>query len=159
MEVKNSDRMVYYAPFIDSMNNLEIYTIKDSTSFMLVGKKFNHFPRIFVENRKNDSVYLIDCFEDVAWQIDNLNKSDFSYLETVDKKLDTLKGLMNQNSKLVFKKENKQELDVNKWNVYMVYATFLGKKLRKRTFSITDLEGLNDVKILDFSIDKIDPTL
>ena len=151
----------YYEPFLKSDKYpIEVFVIKNTgeNSIETAQKAINEFsvPRTFIKNRESGIVYDLDCFEDTE---DNVNEIKNGTVEDYVVLKDNSEFISFQN----FIKDDKQaaliysnNLDgINKkYDVYISYATFLGKKLRKRTLSVLNLNDINKIIILDLSFNE-----
>lgn len=146
----------YYAPLRknDSIKT-NIFVISNYDSADKALKEFG-VPRIFLKNRKTGIVYELDCFEDVKASIDNLNNN----IQNDDMKVKNPQEFISFTEFIITKNDSKLVASsgtgdiTKKWDLYLSYATFLGKKLRRLTLPVTSLQSVNELNILDLSIDK-----
>jgi len=153
--LSNEERKEYYQPFIvEKKEEVFIYALKDTSSLNKAGGTFTSYPSIYAKNRENDSVYLLNCFEDISWDVENINKKDYSHLTIADSvKFNALTQLLELHSELVHTPNEFLKKDtLNIWSVYMVSGTFLGKKLRKRMLPVVNINALHKLEILDISL-------
>lgn len=151
-----NDVIKYYEPFlIGNTYKTKLYVISNFDAADKALKDFG-FPRIFIKNRQTNIVYELNCFEDLEANIDDVNNNIFSEYITLKNPTDftnltAFTGDKAESKLLVYSGES----DTNKtWDIYISYATFLGKKLRKLTLPVTKLKDINEVVILDLSIDE-----
>lgn len=153
--LSNTERLEYYKPYIEiSDSNFELFVVKELDTLLNTFNKHQSYPLIFIQDStiEDGDVYLLNCFEDVSYSIEDINSGN---LEEVPKgkktELSDLKSYLDINTEVTYS----NYIDKNrKWNVYVVSATFLGKKLRKRMLSIMKLQDLNKVSILDLSVNE-----
>ncbi|MGG5507462.1 MULTISPECIES: hypothetical protein [unclassified Myroides] len=95
---------------------------------------------------------LIGIFED-------LNKGGVvSYLKSVSsEEFLPIKNYFIQNTEKVFNQENQKQ--AKKWNVYLASGTFMCEKLKRRTATLTKINELNYLYILDLSTDNTSQTI
>lgn len=151
-----SDVIKYYEPFfVVSSHKTNLYVISNYDSPNKAMTSFG-FPRTFLKDRESGTVYELNCFEDIKSNIADINNNVFSEYIT----LKTPEDFTNLSAFLSNKDDSKlivysgESNTAKKWDVYITYATFLGKKLRKMTLPITTLNNINEVTILDLSIDE-----
>lgn len=151
LTLSTNERLEYYNPFIEkSDSNFELRLVKEMDTLINAFNKFQSYPLIFIQDRtvEND-IYMLNCFEDMSYDIENINTGNFEEL-TKGKisEISDLKVYLEVNSEITYS----NFIDKNKkWNVYVISATFLGNKLRKRMLPIMKLQDLNKVLILDLS--------
>jgi hypothetical protein len=142
LELSSDERLEYYNPFIENSDS----------NFELINtfNKYQNYPLIFIQDRtiEND-IYLLNCFEDVSYNIENINMNNFEgIIKGKTSELSDLKAFLDTNAEVTYS----NFIDKNKkWNVYIISGTFLGNKLRKRMLPIMQLQDLNKVLILDLS--------
>ncbi len=151
-----NDVIKYYEPFFaDNSHKTNLYVIANYDASNKALKSFK-FPRTFLKDRENGNVYELSCFEDVASNIQDINNNIFSeyiILKTPEDFTNLIAFIGNKaESKLIM--HSGENNTSKKWEVYIAYATFLGKKLRKMTLPVTTLNNINEVTILDLSIDE-----
>lgn len=151
-----SEIIDYYTPFIkDNKYKLKIYILSNYNS---ANKAVNNFgvPRIFIKNRVTNLVYELDCFEDIQDNINDINNNVIDEYVIVKNKeeYENIEEFINgtQSSKLIY--SSGESNGNKKWDVYMSYATFFGKKLRKLTLPVTGLNDINEIIILNLSFHK-----
>jgi len=154
----NSQRLNYYHPYLEAAN-LSIYTLKNPEEFC---KNINYFgtqiSMVYFEDMANKQYYMVNCFDDIKLTFEDLNKGDLSLLKPMSEEdFAPIKNYISQSSERVFHQENQQQ--TKRWNVYLTSGTFMGNKLKKRTASITKIEELNQLHILDLSVDSTDKTI
>lgn len=162
--VKPTNEVIkYYEPFLSGyMYKTKLYVMSNYEGASTALKDFS-FPRIFIKSRQTNTVYELNCFEDIKANIDDMNNNIFNDYITLKnhQEFDNLISFLNSksDSKLILYSGN--EDTTKKWDVYIAYATFLGTKLRKMTIPVTKLKDINEFYLLDFSIDenaiKIEP--
>lgn len=79
LELSSDERLEYYNPFIEnSDNNLELFLVKEMDTLINTFNKYQNYPLIFIQDRtiEND-IYLLNCFEDVSYNIENINMNNF----------------------------------------------------------------------------------
>lgn len=149
----NEERLEYYKPFYEVQNNkISIYTLNDISSFQTAFDSL-YVPRIYVQSNTTDSVYVLSCYEDVGYNIEDLNKDDFDELDTADpQEFARFKSFFEKQTKLTYtaNESNSQR----EWDVYLVSGSFLGNKLRRRTLQVSSINNLNQIKVLDLSVNK-----
>lgn len=153
--VNKEERLAYYEPFINNHKALplKLYVLSDTTKWLQTYHYFEgySFPMVYLRNQKTDSLYTLSCFEDIEWEIGLINNGNLKYTYAgEEEKLAYIKQFIADSSKIVYDSKTVSS-DSIKWQVQMVSATFLGKKLRKRMLSIMELEGLGSLTILDIS--------
>ncbi len=154
--VSKEKRLAYYQPFI--VNNhkvpVKLYALSDTATWHKTVQSFYGytFPRIYLRNTQTDSLYSLNCFEDVEWEINLINDHDLSMTDSGDEeKFTQTQKYIADSSHLIFESKKLLPDPAVKWNIQMVCSTFLGKKLRKRMLSILNLKGLGSLTILDIS--------
>ena len=146
-------REKYYEPFYENKPHLvNLYTIADTSTWVPTFEKL-HVPRVLLKNNITDTVYVLSCFEDIAYDVELLNAKKYGKVYKADsfefsKVQDAFKNTAVK-SYTVNEGYNKGE-----WDAYLIYGTFMGKKIRRRTLPITELNGLRSINILDVSVDK-----
>lgn len=155
VELKNSERMVYYEPFTKVKSNLKIYSVSDTTSLKLAYRNFTDYPHVIAHDVLSNNKYRIHCYDDVSGQIEDINNGNLKLLtEIPDSIFVKTKIYFEKHSELVFgRTENKIG---GKWNIYIVSGVFLGEKLRNRTVAVTELNDINSFEILDLSVNAIE---
>src|SRR5690606_22865261 len=151
LELSSDERLEYYNPFIEnSDNNLELFLVKEMDTLINTFNKYHNYPRIFIQDRtiEND-IYLLNCFEDVSYDIENINMNNFEgIIKGKTSELSDLKDFLDTNAQVTYS----NFIDKNKkWNVQIISGTVLGNKLRKRMLPIMQLQDLNKILILDLS--------
>ena len=155
--VKPTNEVIkYYEPFLTGRTHkTNLYVISNYEIANTAMKDFG-FPRIFIKNRHTGVVYELNCFEDIKSNIDDINNNVINEYITLEnhQEFDNLTAFINNkfNSKLLVYSGNEDA--TKKWDVYIAYATFFGKKLRKMTLPVTTIKDINEVVILDLSIDE-----
>lgn len=151
--VPNDKRVEYYKPYFETTDNkVNIYAFKNwegvQATFDSVG-----VPRVFLQNILNDSVYVLNCHEDMLYDIEEINKNNFKDILLADKKeFINLKNIIDTSAVLTY--TEKEIRKNNKWKVYLVNGTFMGKTLRKKALPVTNtLKGVEELIIVDVSID------
>lgn len=153
--LSNEERMEYYEPFAEKIDVLLVYSLKDSLALKKAADSFDTYPIIYIKNRKNDSIYKLSCFEDIAWDVENINKIEYSDLVKAEQNnFKLVHQMIENNSKLVHRSDIQKVRDTLNWDIYMVSGTFLGKKLRKRMLPVSEINSIHSFKILDISLDK-----
>lgn len=149
----NENRLEYYKPFYEEeKTKVTIYTLKDTTALLTALRSFT-FPRIYIQNKTTDSIYKLTCFDDIKYDIEYINNNKLSELYPADTaEVYLLKKFITENTKLNYTAN--ETLPEKEWDIYLVSGTFLGKKIRKRTLPISTINGLNQIKIVDLSINK-----
>ncbi len=156
---ENKERLVYYQPYLDA-DNVSIYTFK---SLEEICKYISYFgsqvSTVYFEDIENSQYFKISCFDDIRYIFDDMNKGeDVSYWDPVSAEdFLPIKNYIIQSSERVYYQENQSQ--PKKWNIYLFSGTFMGKKLRKRTATLTKIEQLNFLYILDLSIDANNNTI
>lgn len=151
-----SEVIKYYEPFLKNETfKTKVFVISNYDSSDKALKNFR-FPGIFIKNRETGAVYELDCFEDVKASIDDINNNSIESDITVKDTQEFLRltEFINngKDSKLIT--STGESSAAKKWDVYMSYATFLGNKIRRLTLPVTTLKDVNELTILDLSIDK-----
>lgn len=139
----------------------EVFVIKNTgeNSIDTAKKAINEFsvPRTFIKNRENGDVYDLDCFEDIENNVNDIvngTVEDYVILRNNDE-LTAFQNFVNNNEQSVLIHSNKAvNTNSKKYDIYISYATFLGKKLRRRTLSVLNLNDINKIIILDLSYSK-----
>lgn len=152
----STEVLKYYDPFLTSNNyQTKVYVL---SSFKAADIAVNSFsvPRILLENEETGNVYELDCFGDIEANITDINNGiiDDYLISNKNEDFENLKLFLNneKSSKLIF---NSKEVSLSKkWNIYISYATFMGKKLRRLTLPVTKLNDINKIIILDLSVHK-----
>ena len=151
--VPSDKRIEYYKPYFETTNNkVSIYSFKNweglQATFDSVG-----VPRVFLHNILNDSVFVLNCHEDMLYDVEEINKNNFKDILLADKKeFVNLKNIIDTSAILTYT-ENEIRKN-NKWKVYLVNGTFMGKTLRKKALPVTKtLEGVEELIVVDVSID------
>lgn len=156
LSINNSQRMEYYNPFVQhsKKTTLTIYTILDTTALINAFQTFQNYPGIYLKDNLNDNVYILNCFEDVEWDVQNINSGNLENLVKANKKsFDSLIYFISNKSEIVYHSTPSPKIDKNnRWNLYMISGLFLGKKLRKRSLPILNIQGLKSFQLLDLSI-------
>lgn len=153
MEVESNKRLKYYQPLYEGKEHeTQILTVTNQDAYIKTFQTVSSIPEIYLHNRVTDSLYVLDCFEDLKYDVEDFNNGLWHELSKPERKsYDAAKNII---------KEAVQVYSVNKdvqkgeWDVYMMYGTFMGKKLRNRLVPLTTLNGLNKMVILDVSVDK-----
>lgn len=152
--LSNTERLEYYQPYIEnSDSNFELFVVKELDTLLNTFNKHQNYPLIFIQDSTTENeVYLLNCFDDVSYFVEDINKGDFEDIAKGKKtELSDLKSYLDINAAVTYS----NYIDKNrKWNVYVVSATFLGKKLRKRMLSVMKLQDLNKVSVLDLSVNE-----
>jgi hypothetical protein len=146
----------YYAPFLqDDKYVSKVYILSNYDSAQDALNSFGT-PRVFLKNRVTGVLYELDCFEDLQANIDDINNNAADDYIVLKNKQDlfSLEEFVNdkKSSKMIL--SSGESKGVKKWDVYISYATFLGKKLRKLTLPVTGLNDINEVVILNLSFHK-----
>ncbi|OYQ31954.1 hypothetical protein CHU92_15025 [Flavobacterium cyanobacteriorum] len=146
----------YYRPFLkDNEYALKIYTL---SNYDAAGKALSNIgvPKIFIKNRKTNVIYQLDCFEDIQDNIQDINNNVIDGYITLknEQEFKNLEAFINaaQSSKMIFFSGENNTMKT--WDIYISYATFLGKKLRKLTLPVTELNDINEIIILNLSFNK-----
>lgn len=146
----------YYEPFLNSRNyQAKVYVF---AGYDAAKQAVNDFgvPTILIKDRDTNAIYELNCFEDIEANITDINNNiindyivvkDINALKAFEEAVDN-----SSKAKLIYSDTNITK--GKKWDVYISYATFMGKKLRKLTLPVTKLNGINEMIILDLSIDK-----
>src|SRR5690606_33091030 len=153
--LSNTERLEYYKPYIEnSDSNFELFVVKELDTLLNTFNKHQNYPLIFIQDNttEHEDVYLLNCFDDVSYFVEDINKGDFEDIARDEKaELSDLKSYLDINAEVTYS----NYIDKNrKWNVYVVSATFLGKKLRKRMLPVMKLQDLNKVSVLDLSVNE-----
>ena len=151
--VPNEKRFEYYKPYFEtSENKVSIYAFKNWEGLQATFDSV-HVPRVFLQNTLNDSVYVLNCHEDMIDDVENINKNDFKDIKIANQKeFVSLKNIIDTSSVLTYTEDEIRKNE--KWKVYLVNGTFMGKKLRKKALPITTkLEGIEEFIVVDVSID------
>ncbi len=152
--VSKEKRLAYYEPFTSTTKvNIKLYALSDTTNWTNIYQKFEgySFPMIYLRNNQTDSLYSISCYEDIKWEINLINDNNLQYTYPGDEgKITLIKEVIKDNTKLLYASK-KQFSTSAKWDIQIVSATFLGKKLRKRMLPIFNLKDLGSTTILDIS--------
>ncbi|GGB70427.1 hypothetical protein GCM10007424_07980 [Flavobacterium suaedae] len=152
----------YYEPFLESDKYpIEVFVIKNTgeNSIETAQKAINEFsvPRTFIKNRENGVVYDLDCFEDTEANVNEIKNGtveDYVVLKN-DTELIAFQNFINNDEQAaLIHSNNVDNTNSKKYDIYISYATFLGKKLRKRTLSVLNLNDINKVVILDLSFSR-----
>ncbi|TDS58209.1 hypothetical protein [Myroides indicus] len=151
-QMKNPERLKYYQPYLEA-DNISIYTLKNPEEFC---KNINYFGsqlgNVYFEDTENNEYYVVNCFDDIRDTFEDLNNGDISFLKCVSEEdFLPIKNYITQTSEMVVNQENQKQR--KKWNVYLSWGTFMGKKLKKRTATVTKINELNYLYILDLSVD------
>ncbi|MDT0293052.1 hypothetical protein ACFQ3R_09745 [Mesonia ostreae] len=153
--LSNEERMEYYQPFAEKTDALIVYSLRDNLALTKAAESYTTYPLIYAKNKKNDSIYKLNCFEDISWDVENINKKEYSNLVTAKKdSLNIIIQMIEANSKLVYQPDTSRLNDTLMWDIYMVSGTFLGNKLRKRMLPVADINSIHSFNILDISLDK-----
>ncbi|QEE50504.1 hypothetical protein FUA48_13245 [Flavobacterium alkalisoli] len=150
--VTNEKRVEYYKPYFEtSENKVSIYAFKNWEGIQATSDSV-HIPRIFVQNIATDSVYVLSCYEDIPYDVEEINNGKYDGISKADiKEFTNLKNIIDTSAVLT---STQNVINNNgKWKVYLVNGTFMGKKLRKRTLPITTINGLQEIIVVDISID------
>ena len=149
--ISNEDRLAYYEKFIENQEQLSIHIFKDST-INQISKQFDSYPNIHIVDNKNGGIYRLNCFEDVAWDIQNINEGNLDDLEVEKReRFQIIDTTLTKHTQQVF---SKGKINAEgRWEVYMISGTFLGKKLRKKSLPINNLKDISSFTILDLSIE------
>ncbi|MFL9835892.1 hypothetical protein ABS768_00185 [Flavobacterium sp. ST-75] len=151
--VPNDERVEYYKPYFESTDNkVNIYAFKNREGLKATSDSVG-IPRVFLHNILNDSVYVLNCHEDMLYDVEEINKNNFKDILLADKKeFVNLKNIIDTSAVLTYT-ENEIRKN-NKWKVYLVNGTFMGKTLRKKALPVTKtLEGVEELIVVDVSID------
>lgn len=150
--VSNEERFEYYKPFLELQNGkYSVYTFKNWEGIQAVFDSV-HVPRIYVENTVTDSVYVLSCYEDIVADIEDINNDKLDMVSIANKKeFINFKNIIDTSTVLT---SSEKEIKRNeKWKVYLIHGTFMGKKLRKKTLPVTSIKSLQEMLIIDTSID------
>lgn len=129
----------------------------DTTHLKTYMKKHVSYPMIIVQNTKTDSIYRLSCFDDMKWDINELNEGNPEYLYKADPETyKDVKSLIEENHVNLWYSQSGNKLieDSKKWNIYFVSGIFLGKKLRRLSFPATNLKDVDQFNIIDLSVNK-----
>lgn len=153
--VSQNERMEYYSPYFEGKNfKTEIYTLADTTGFHVFDSLM--FPKLFLKNRHTDALYLFNCYEDMGYDVDNFNSGKEEELTKGNQKeLDYIKRTMDKYGRKIHS-INDTITTGGDWDLYMANVTFMGKKLRRMSLPLSEIEGLNRFIIFDLSIDTED---
>lgn len=157
--IDNEKRMKYYNPYLKA-NNISIFTFKDPEDFC---KNFNFFGRlvsvVYFEDIENNKYYKVNCFDDIKNTFEEINNiENFSYFKPVSvNEFLSIKNYIIQKSERVFNKENNNQY--KKWNVYLISGIFMGEKLKRRTVTLTKINELNYLYILDLTVNNTNKTI
>lgn len=164
--VDNEEREEYYEPFMEKTpkyySSLKIYTVSDTTALMSFVRKYTSYPMIVIQNKRTDSIYKLDCFEDIKWIVEHVNSNKLAYLNRMLKydlsgnpnQYDDIKKLVKNNTVTWYESYDSTGTDNNKWDVYMASGTFMGKKLRRMSLPVTEIKNIGDFHIIDLSVNK-----
>lgn len=145
--VSKKERIAYYEPFITNHEvDVKLYALSDTTEWFKTFQSFKgySFPMIYLKNYDTDSLYSLNCFEDVKWEINLINDNNLDYTDLGDEEnASHIKKIVANKSELLFNSKKTASHKTSKWSVQIVSATFLGKKLRKRMLPIFELKGLD----------------
>ena len=152
----------YYEPFLKSDKYpTEVFVIKNTgeSSIETANKAINEFsvPRTFIKNRENGKVYDLDCFEDTEANVNDIingTVEDYVILKDNSELVAFQNFIKNDKQAVLIYSNNLNSTNSKKYDIYISYATFLGKKLRKRTLSVLNLNDINKIIILDLSFNK-----
>lgn len=165
--VTQKDRLKYYKPFVEEHYATEIYTMKDTASLFKAFRNFSNFLIIYLEDTQTDSVYAFEqCYDDMEYVTESINSLtlDKELLIPITPKKDSVyrnylfwKDFIPKRSELVYAHVDKDKTTTKRWNIYMVTGEFYGNRLRRKVLPITTIEDLNQLTILDFSINDTIP--
>ncbi len=152
--ISKEKRFAYYEPFTSNPKiDVKLYALSDTTKWTNIFQKLEgySFPMIYLRNNRTDSLYSISCYEDIKWEINLINDDNLQYTYSGDEeKMAHIKKIITDKAEPLYDSK-KQSLTSAKWDIHIVSATFLGKKLRKRMLPIFTLKGLGAITILDIS--------
>lgn len=152
------DRQRYYNPWLDSLEvPYEVKTLKDEDSFIYAFESLSDFsfPMMILKSNESSLTYNIDCFEDVDYSVDLINKDNFEDIEIAADSLVSLVNELSVNHISMMNYKNSTVAPKRRYDVTIVHGMFMGKKTRKRmTYLFENLQELNSVTILDLSIDE-----
>lgn len=166
VEVSQKQRAEYYSSFIKPNNHTtKIYTLIDIDAIYKASSNF-YLGTILYRNIETDSVYFMKgtSSKEIFNKISDINQSIPNELSNIDNNKEyseiyrKLKKVLNDNelSQIVYSSEVKSKSAENKWDIYVIYSTSIEKKIREKTIPISNLNGLNELIILDLSINKAD---
>lgn len=157
-------RLEYYEPFFEDKDSLdvEIYSITNIENLQYAFNNFQNYPQVYLINKSENKIYGVNCYDDVSYSIEEIEEGKFeNYIneEIINDNLKIAKEILSNKSQLVYEKQRKVTsskiiLDNSNWKALIVSGTFLGKKIRKKTLPILELEDLTKLKIIDLSINK-----
>ena len=152
-EISNSKRLAYYDPFVRSeVENLQLYAVADSVKLKIALFNFKNFPHIVAEDLLNQKFYRINCYDDMEGFITNINKGELQLLKEISSETFNETKSHFDSNQIQYSRAKPKNSSRKKWDIYLVSGTFLGKKLRDRTLPITDLQNIDNLSILDLSI-------
>lgn len=151
--ITTEERLEYYKPFYEEhKTKINIYTATDERALQTAFDSL-WVPRIFVQNTKTDSVYVLSCYEDVEANIQDINDGKLGEVNPASRKeFAFFKNFITTQTILTYSendtKENKE------WNVYMINGIFMGNKMRRRSLPVTGINSLNEIVVFDISINE-----
>ncbi|OBX24438.1 MULTISPECIES: hypothetical protein [Bizionia] len=151
IEISSQERLDYYQPYTESTKaKVAIYSFLDVKTLQNGFNTFKNYPNIIIKNNSTKKIYKLNCYDDLDLYIEDINNNIYTDLLELDEKdLQDISRFIENGTEIVF---TKNEITQKKWNVYLVSGTFLGKKLRKKSLSITQIKDLNQLTILDLSM-------
>ncbi len=157
--VGNEEREEYYEPFMEKTpkyySSLKIYTISDTTALMAFMRKHTSYPMVIIQNTETDSIYKLGCFEDMKWDVENINKEELDYLiPGKQNQYNDIRELLKNHAIIWHESYDSTVTHTNKWDVYMVSATFFGKKLRRMSLPVTEIKNIDNFNIIDLSVNE-----
>ncbi|WP_121665692.1 hypothetical protein [Mesonia aquimarina] len=159
-EMTQVERMEYYQPLIAENYETKITAFANWEDLQ---KGFNianasGYPNLFIKNLETQKIYRLDCYEDLEENIEEINQQDYSYVEEKQEETEyfyKIDSLSSNSTEVVYHNLPIQPTKEKTWDVIILSGTFLGKKLRKRTLPIKNLENISSLKIIDLSINII----
>ncbi len=138
----------YYQPFT-SKRNTNIYSFNSVKSFASIKDSISNYPLVYIENIDTKELLVINCHEDLKSTTADINNNDYKYLITQEKnKYELIKKAIEEKCYPIYAHSNNT---YGNWSVYIISGTFFGEKIKSRFFSLTNINGISEINIVNLS--------
>lgn len=157
--VGNEERIKYYDPVLEGSYDISLYSIKNEVDLNKVFDTINDYPQIYVHDLKDSIVYRLNCYADVEYVVNNIQKDDYWWWKydkaEVKKQYNLTEKLLKDKTIIAYKKNRLDTIDKDslRYDILFISAPFLGKKLRRKSLPVFEMKNINKVKIVDLSVD------